>query len=130
MMKLLRRFSREVVALFVVTQIASGIVFTDYLTSLIITGIALAIAQYVVKPVVNLLLLPINLATLGLFRFISHAITLFIVDVALTQFSVGAFHFAGLHAQLLDLPAINLPAGPLSYLGFSLLLFAIVSLLG
>ena len=130
MKKLLRVFSREVVALFIVTQIASGLVFDNFLEGLIITGIALAIASYVVKPVVNLLLLPINLATLGLFRFISHAITLFIVDVALPQFTVTSFHFEGLTSRFLDLPALSAPQGPLAYLGFSVILFIIVSLLG
>lgn len=130
MKKLLHVFSREVVALFVVSQIATGLVFDNFLEGIIVTGVALAIASYVVKPVVNLLLLPVNLATLGLFRFVSHAITLFIVDIALTQFSVTSFHFVGLSSRFLDLPSLSAPQGPLSYLGFSLLLFVVVSLLG
>lgn len=130
MKKIIRIFSREVVALYVCTQIASGIVFQNYLEGLLVTGVALAIATYVVKPIVNMLLLPINLATLGLFKFISHAITLFIVDVALTQFSVSGFHFPGLSAQFLDLPAINLGGGPLAYIAYSLVLMVITSLLG
>lgn len=130
MKKLIRIFSREVAALFIVTSIASGIVFENYLEGIIITGVALAIATYVVKPVVNMLLLPINLATLGLFKFISHAITLFIVDVALTQFQVTGFHFAGLTARFLDIPPVDFGGGPLAYFAFSLLLFVIISLLG
>jgi uncharacterized membrane protein YvlD (DUF360 family) len=129
MKKIVRIFSREVVALYVCTQIASGIVFENYLTGLLITGVALAIATYVVKPIVNMLLLPINLATLGLFKFLSHAITLFIVDVALTQFAVTGFHFGGLHAQFLDLPAVNFGGGPLAYIAYSLVLMVITSLL-
>ncbi len=130
MKKLLRILSREVVALFIATQIASGIVFDNFLEGLFITGIALAIATYIVKPVVNLLLLPINLATLGLFKFMSHAITLFIVDVALTQFSITGFHFAGLISRFLDLPTIDLAAGPLAYLAYSLIIMVVTSLLG
>ncbi len=130
MKKIIRIFSREVVALYVCTQIASGIEFQNYLAGLLITGVALAIASYVVKPIVNMLLLPINLATLGLFKFLSHAITLFIVDVGLTQFAITGFHFAGFHAQYLDLPAINFGAGPLAYVAYSLVLMAITSLLG
>jgi uncharacterized membrane protein YvlD (DUF360 family) len=130
MKKIVRIFSREVVALYIITQVASGIVFENYLQGLLITGVALAIATYIVKPIVNMLLLPINLATLGLFKFLSHAITLFIVDVALTQFSVTGFHFAGLHAQYLDLPAVNFGSGPFAYIAYSLLLMLITSLLG
>lgn len=130
MKKILRVFSREVVALYVITQLASGIVFDNYLQGLLITGIALAVATYVVKPIVNMLLLPINLATLGLFKFLSHAITLFIVDVALNQFAVTGFHFAGFHAQYLDLPPVNFGSGPFAYIAYSLLLMALTSLLG
>lgn len=129
MKKLLKIFTREVLALYVATQIASGIVFENALQGLIVAGVALAVAQYIVKPVVNLLLLPINLATLGLFRFISHAITLFIVDVALNDFQVTGFHFLGLTSKFLDLPAINFEAGPVAYVAFSLILFVVTSLL-
>lgn len=130
MKKIIRIFSREVVALYICTQIASGIEFHNYLEGLLITGVALAIATYVVKPIVNLLLLPINLATLGLFKFLSHAITLFIVDVGLTQFAVTGFHFPGLASQYLDLPAINFGSGPVAYVAYSFILMLLTSLLG
>lgn len=130
MKKIIRIFSREVIALYVVTQLASGIVFDNYLQGMLITGVALATATYVVRPVVNMLLLPINLATLGLFKFLSHAITLFIVDVALTQFAVTGFNFAGFHSQFLDLPPVNFGSGPLAYIAYSILLMIITSLLG
>ena len=130
MKKIVRIFSREVVALFICTQIAQGIIFSNYLEGLIITGIALAIASFVVKPVVNLLLLPINLATLGLFKFFSHAITLFIVDLALTDFSITGFHFAGLTSRFLDLPAITFQSGPLAYVAYSVILMVLTGLLG
>jgi uncharacterized membrane protein YvlD (DUF360 family) len=68
MKKFFTVFSREVIALYVVTQIAQGIVFANFIEGLIITGVALAIARYLVKPIINILLLPINLATLGLFK--------------------------------------------------------------
>lgn len=130
MKKLVRIFSREVAALFIATSIATGIVFENYLEGLILTGIALAVATYIVKPVVNLLLLPINLATLGLFKFLSHAITLFIVDIALNQFAVTGFHFQGLVSKFLDLPAIDLSAGPMAYVAFSIIIMLVTSALG
>lgn len=129
MKKLVRILSKEVISLYVATQIASGIVFDNFLGGLLVAGVALAVAQYVVKPVVNLLLLPINLATLGLFRFISHAITLFIVDVALTQFQVTGFHFAGFASKLLDIPPVNFEGGVFAYVAFSVILFVLTSLL-
>lgn len=129
MKKLVKIFSREVVALYIATQIAQGIQFENYLEGIFIAGIALAAAQYVVKPIVNMLLLPINLATLGLFRFLSHAITLFIVDVALNQFVVTSFHITGFTSKFFDMPTIDLPGGPLAYVGFSVILFVITSLL-
>lgn len=129
MKKIVKIFAVEVVSLFVATQIASGIVFQNGLEGLFVAGVALAIAAYFVRPVVNILLLPLNLVTLGLFRFIGHAVTLFVVDLALNQFQITGFHFFGMTSRFFDLPQINLESGPLAYIAFSILISVVSGLL-
>lgn len=120
MKKLIRTYLREVIGLFVAGEIAVGLVFQDGLQSLLIAGAALAVAAYLVRPIINILILPLTLATLGLFKFVSHAITLYIVDLALPQFAITNFDFPGLTTQYFNLPPVMFNQGPMAYIGFSL----------
>ncbi len=121
--RILRVILIELAGLYIAVQVADGLVFKNQLEGFLITGAALGIAMYSIRPLINLLLLPLNLATLGLFRIVGHAITFFIVDVALTNFEITGFRFAGFTSSYFDFPAINLDKGPLSYLAFSLLIW-------
>lgn len=122
MKKVIRIIAIQTVGLFVASTIASGLSFQDQFEGLLITGVALGVATMLVKPILNILLLPLTLATLGLFKFLSNAITLYIVDIGLTQFSVNAFEFPGLTSKYLDLPPVKLSPGVLSYIGFALVI--------
>lgn len=129
MKRILRIFIIESFTLYLVSQITTGLTFQNGPLDIILTGIALTIASLIVKPIINLLLLPLTLLTFGFFRFLTNVIMLFLVDLVLTQFSVGAFFFKGYDAKLIIIPSIRFPAGPLSYLGFSLLISFISSVI-
>lgn len=122
-------FVIESVALYLTSQVASGLVFSRGIQSLVVTGIALAVASYLVRPIINILLLPINLVTFGLFKWVSHAITLFIIDLLLSEFAIQGFRFAGFSSKYIDIPVFAIPAGALSYLVFSLTIDAITSVI-
>lgn len=122
MKRILRSFIIEIGSLYLVSQIASGMEFKNGIESLALAGIALALATFLVKPIINILLLPINLVTFGLFKWISQAVTLFIVDLVLADFAITAFRFAGYSSKWFDIPALTLTSAPLAYIAFSLLL--------
>lgn len=125
MKRILRSFVIEIGALYLVSRIAGGIEFKNGLESLAIAGIALALATFLVRPIINILLLPINLVTFGLFKWISQAVTLFIVDLILSDFSVTAFVFSGFSSKWFSLPPVALNSAPIAYIAFSLLLSVI-----
>jgi len=129
MRKFLRIFAIEIVALYFVNEIASGLVFQLQLEGFIITATALALASKLVRPIVNILLLPLTLATMGLFKFLSHSVTLYLVDFALDEFSVSGFHFPGLTSTYLDLPAITFESQIAAYLAFSFLISLLTGLM-
>ncbi|HWA51873.1 MAG TPA: phage holin family protein [Patescibacteria group bacterium] len=129
MKHILRTFIIEAVALYLVTLITTGLTFTNGLQDLIVAAIGLAITSMLAKPIINLFLLPFNLLTFGFFKFLTGAITLFITDLLLDQFSVGAFFFKGYPGKLIVLPSIGFPAGALSYLVFSFLISFVGSIL-
>lgn len=122
MRRIVRIFVVEAVVLYLSSLIASGLIFEKGIISLIETAIALTVASLFVKPIINLLLLPLNLLTFGVFRFLTNAITLFLVDLVLTDFSVADFVFKGYKGALFVIPSLHFPVGPLSYLAFSFLI--------
>lgn len=122
MKRILRSFLIEIGTFYLVSQIASGIVFKNGIEGLVAAGVALTIASFLVKPIINILLLPINLLTFGVFKWISQAITLFIVDLILPQMDIVSFNFMGLTSKWIDIPAVHLSNIVLVYIAFSLLL--------
>ncbi len=129
MRKFLRIFAIEILALYFVNEIATGLVFQRQLEGFIITAIALVLATKLIRPIINILLLPLNLATLGLFKFLSHAITLYLVDFALDEFKVTGFYFPGLVSTYLDLPPISINSQIGAYLAFSLIISIITGII-
>lgn len=128
MRKIIRHYVLDTFALYLSSQIASGMMFDKGFETLFITGGALAIASILAKPVINILLLPINLITFGLFKWVSSAIALYLVTLIVPGFKIIEFFFGGLSTQYFDIPSISLE-GTLAYITFSFLLSLITSLL-
>jgi len=98
------------------------------INSILIAGVALSIFSLLVKPVINILLLPLNLITFGLFRWVSSVIALYLVTLVVPGFKITSFIFAGLSSKWIDIPAINL-VGILAFVAFSLVISVISSIL-
>lgn len=112
--------------LFAISRIASGIIFEKGIETLILAGVGLTFASLLAKPVINLLLLPINLVTFNLFKWISSAIALYLVTIVIPGFKIVSFSFSGLTSNLVDIPAIEL-TGALAIIAFSFMLSLITS---
>lgn len=126
MKSILRHYIIDTLALYAVSQFASGIVFKAGIETLLLAGAGLTVASLLVKPVINLLLLPLNLVTFGLFRWLSSAVALYLVTLVIPGFVILGFHFAGLNTKWLVIPPINL-TGIFSYIGYSFFLSVITS---
>lgn len=66
----------------------------------ILGGLILSIMLVTIKPILNLISLPLNLITLGLFSFFINAIilyllTVFLPNISITSFTFNGFSFAG-----------------------------------
>jgi len=119
MKKILRKFVVNTFVLYLVTQIAMGMEFANGFRDIVLTGLGLTAANMVVKPVINILMLPINLITFNLFKWLGAAIALYLVTLIVPGFSISAFSFAGYSSDLFVLPAMNF-SGVLAYIAFSL----------
>lgn len=120
MKRILRHFVIDSVSIFLVSSIASGMVFQKGIETLLLTGLGLTIASLIAKPVINILLLPVNLITFGLFRWVAAVAVLYIVTLVVPGFSITGFNYPGYSNVWFDIPAVVF-AGFLAYLAFSFL---------
>lgn len=126
MKSVLRHYVVNTLSLYTVTQFTSGLVFERGLESLLLTGLGITLVTLLAKPVINLLLLPLNLITFGLFRWVSSAIALYLVTLVVQQFKVTGFVFAGYTSKWFDIPHINLE-GITAFVVFSLIISLVSS---
>ncbi len=129
MKRIIRSIAIEAVVIYLISAVTKGLIFEGGMAAILVTGLALALASFLVKPVVNILLLPINLVTFGLFKWLGNAVTLYVVDLVLSQFRVENFVFAGLTNEWFTLPAYSSGSIIVSYILFSFLIFFASSIL-
>lgn len=126
---ILRSIAYTAAALWFTSELAGGgIVFTEGLKTFLFATLALSLANHVVRPFLNLLLLPINLITLGVFRWVTSVILLYTVTRFVPGFTITTFDFAGFIYQGIVIPEIHL-AGFAALLIVSLILSFISSFL-
>jgi len=119
--RILRLFIIDTLGLYLVSNAISGITFENGFISLVLAGVGLAISSIIVKPIINILLLPLNLLTFNLFKWASSAIALYIVTLVVPGFLVKGFYFVGYSSKWLDIPSINLQ-GIIAFISISFLL--------
>ena len=82
-------------ALFALSQIISGVEISGGLPTFLLGGAVLSVMFIVVKPVLNLVALPLNILTLGFFSFFSNVILLFLLTIVVVDIKVSPFVFPG-----------------------------------
>ena len=110
MKTILRSFLINGLALWLITQIGSGIIFLRGTETLIITAITLGLFNLFVRPLINLLLLPINILTLGTLRWLVNVITLYLLTLIIPGFQITGFAFTGFSLFGISFPAFVLGA--------------------
>ena len=85
-----------------------GIISKNELRSLAIAAVALAAMDLVVKPIINLLLLPINMVTFGLLGWVSSLIVVYLTTVLVEDFGVSELATEPFRVLIVHFPAIHL----------------------
>lgn len=122
MKSILRSLTIHSLVLWLVATYIGGIHYNLDLKVLLLAGLALTIVDALVKPFVNILLLPFNLVTLGAFRWISSVFTLYLTTLLVPGFSVVSFQYQGLTTNFFIIPSFSL-----SLLGAYVLIGILVS---
>src|SRR3972149_5318059 len=117
MRTILKHFLIDTVTLYMISLAVSGMVFEKGVYTLFLTGFVLMLTTLIVKPIINILLLPLNLVTFGLFKWVTYAITLYLVTLIVPGFNLLDFAFAGITSNAFVIPAIVL-TGSLAFIAF------------
>lgn len=118
MKSIIRYFIAETVSLYLISRVFSGMVFDNGTQTLLLTGVVLMISTIIVKPIINILILPLNLVTFGFFKWVASVVAIYIVTLIVPGFHIVSFLFAGFSSKWIDLPSFHL-GGFLAYLAFS-----------
>lgn len=126
MKRLIRAYAISLLSLYLVKEITQGLIFGKGVETFFLTALGLTAVHLLAKPVINILLLPLNLVTFGLFRWLSSAIAIYLVTLIVKDFRIERFFFAGFSSKWFDLPELNL-GGIAALIAFSFLLSLITS---
>lgn len=109
--------------------IAPGIKYGSSLSTLVLIAALLTVSNLILRPLINVLLFPINLITLGTFRWATGAIILYLTTLAVPQFTIGNFALGPFTILGLSVPLL-LFSGIWAVIVASLLLSLITTVLG
>jgi uncharacterized membrane protein YvlD (DUF360 family) len=112
--KICRNFLINGVALMLVSSFFAGFKISQGLTGIAFTAAVLTGINLALKPLIRLLLLPINLLTLGAFRWLANVFSLYLVTLLVPYLKIEGFQFPGFSYQGFIVPSM--------YLGFLVVL--------
>ncbi|MDE2030913.1 MAG: phage holin family protein [Patescibacteria group bacterium] len=89
------------IAVWVTTQIVSGIAVNPIWVSLVV-GACLTLFNMFIKPIINILTLPINIVTLGIFSLVINGLLFWYLGTIIKGFTVTTFGAAFVGAILVS----------------------------
>lgn len=106
MKSLVRNTLFNAFSIFLISQILPGVKVSGGLLTYLIGGIALTLLLVILKPVLNILTLPLNLITLGMFSFLTNVIIFYLLTVLVIGITISAFTFHGVSYAGFIIPEI------------------------
>ena len=100
-MKLILRILLSALAVVILSKILPNVSVDSYLTAIIV-ALVLSLLNFIVKPILVILTLPVTLITFGLFLLIINAIIILLADQLIAGFSVDGIWWALLFSLLLS----------------------------
>lgn len=108
MKTLLRNYLINVLSLWAVAQIIPSLIFNGGLLGLAEAGFVFMVANFLLIPLMKILLLPLNLLTFGLFAWVANVLALYILMKTVNSFTLLPYFFPGANLGMLIIPATNL----------------------
>ncbi len=108
---LFRSIAINLASVYIAANILSGIIiYVGGPKTLLMAAVVIALVNLLVKPIVNLLLLPIHLVTMGVFRWVANLITLYVVTIVVPNLQIHSFTFSGVDLKYVIIPVVHFSA--------------------
>ncbi len=108
-MKLLfKHIAINYLTLYLSASIYAGFSIVSNIQVIFIASVLWLLLNKIVKPIIKLLLLPINIITLGLFSWLVSVITLFLLQVLIAGINIQPHYFTGFNYQGFIIPAFHI----------------------
>ncbi|MDT0605605.1 phage holin family protein [Croceitalea rosinachiae] len=92
-MKFILRILLSALAVIILANILPGITVDSYITAIIV-AIVISLLNFLVKPILVILTLPVTIVTFGLFLLFINAIIIMLADYFITGFGVSSIWWA------------------------------------
>ena len=107
MKSILKSLLINIISFWIVVQWVNGFSFGKGNETLFLSALVLGLINLFIKPLINILMLPINLITLGTFRWVVNVAALFLVTLIIPDLKIIGFNFTGLNLGSIYLPAYS-----------------------
>src|SRR5687768_16915311 len=108
MKAVLRHFLVNLASLWVTIELIPGLTITGGLRSLLIGAAVFALINIFLVPILKVILLPLNLLTLGIFAWITNVIALYLLTTVIPQFKLVPYAFDGFSFYGITVPVVYL----------------------
>jgi putative membrane protein len=105
---IIRSYIINLGSLYLITQVIPAVSITDGLKGLLIGSLAFMVANLILVPLLKVLLLPLNLLTLGLFAWFANVLAFYFMVSVVPYFKINIYHFSGVYFEGFTIPAIDL----------------------
>ena len=110
MKTLLRYYLINLGALWFTAHMVPGFVFDGGITTLLKAGVIFTLINLLLVPILKVLLLPLNLLTLGLFSWVVNVLALYVLVRLVPNLHLTSFYFSGFNAGGFSFPSMDLSA--------------------
>ena len=107
---LLRNVLLNALALSALPYLFPGVIISGGAYTYVFAGFLLTLMSFIIKPILNLITLPINLMTFGLFSIVTNTFILYLLTVLMTNISIHPFVLKGFSYNGFAAPTIAITA--------------------
>ena len=122
---ILRSVVINTIAIWITSRLVAGLSYGGSLTTLLVAALAFGLINIFVRPLLKIIMLPINLLTLGLFSWLINVLILYLTTLVVAGLTLHPFDFYGLGYR-----GFSVPATHISLLGTAILASFGISLIG
>jgi putative membrane protein len=108
MRKIIVKILATAASFYIAGYFLSGVHLASTWAAYLTASLVFVIFNFLLTPIIKLLLLPINLLTLGLFRWMTNVLVLYLFDLLYDGISIVSFTYPGYSSSLISIPSGNL----------------------